>query len=132
MKTILFACVHNAGRSQMAEALFNNLANPQKAKAISAGTHPAHQIHPNIIKAMSEMGIDISKAKPKKLTKEMLEGVDLFITMGCDEDCPYSPHLERKEWQISNSYENSLEETRRIRQELELFIQGLIKERKFQ
>ena len=93
MKTVLFACVHNAGRSQMAAALFNKFANPRKAKAISAGTHPASHVHP-YVKVMSEAGLDLSKERPKKITKEMMLTADFLVTMGCEEHCPHVPNLE--------------------------------------
>ncbi len=87
MKTVLFICVHNSGRSQMAEAFFNQMAGG-KAKAISAGSQPADKVNPTVVEAMRELGIDISHNKPKLLTLEMIEGIDLAITMGCENACP--------------------------------------------
>ncbi|MDD5701470.1 MAG: arsenate reductase ArsC [Dehalococcoidales bacterium] len=89
MFSILFICVHNFGRSQMAEAFFNQLAKG-KAKAISDGSQPAERVNPEVVKVMKEIGIDISQSKPKLLTLEMMEGIALAITMGCENACPYT------------------------------------------
>src|ERR1700683_3296059 len=83
MKKVIFACVYNAGRSQMSAAFFNHLADPEKAEAISAGTEPGLRVHPEVLAAMQEVGIDLSDAKPKKLTEEVAQGAQLLITMGC-------------------------------------------------
>lgn len=87
MKTVLFICVHNSGRSQMAEGYFNKMAEG-KAKAISAGSQPADKVNPVAVAVMREVGIDISRNKPKLLTLEMMEGIDKAITMGCENSCP--------------------------------------------
>ena len=81
MQKIIFACVHNAGRSQMAAAFFNKLADHTKAQAVSAGTEPGLRVHPEVLSAMQEVGIDLSGAKPQKLTQELAEGASLLITM---------------------------------------------------
>ena len=91
MRTFIFACIHNAGRSQMSAALFNRYADPAKARAISAGTQPAEHVHPVVMDAMSEIGIDLSSAKPQKLTADLAQGADTLITMGCGDECPYVP-----------------------------------------
>src|SRR5205814_8776713 len=83
MKKVIFACVHNAGRSQMAAAFFNHLVAASKAKAFSAGTHPADRVHPEVVQIMKEVGIDLSIAKPQRLTEELAKDADLLITMGC-------------------------------------------------
>lgn len=83
MKTVLFACVHNAGRSQMSNALFNSLVDPEKARGISAGTQPGTRVHPEVLEAMSELGVDLSSVKPQLLTPELASTADLLITMGC-------------------------------------------------
>lgn len=129
MKTILFACTHNAGRSQIAAALFNKMVNPAKAKAISAGTHPADEVHPNILAVMSEIGIDLSDEKPKKISLKMLKKADVFVTMGCEEECPILPTIENIKWEISDTYMESLEEARRIRDQLSSLVQSLINEK---
>ena len=97
MRKVIFACVHNAGRSQMAAAFFNQLADPQKAVAISAGTEPGLRVHPEVLTVMQEIGIDLSNAKPQKLTDELTREAQLFITMGCGDKCPYVPGLRRDE-----------------------------------
>ena len=95
MLKVIFACVHNAGRSQMAAALFNQFANRQKAEAVSAGTEPGLRVHPEVLAAMQEIGIDLSAAKPQKLTQELANDAALLITMGCGDKCPYVPGLRR-------------------------------------
>jgi len=101
MKTILFACVHNAGRSQMAAAWFNALCDPKAARAISAGTQPADQVHREVTTAMKEAGIDLSSARPQLLTEELARSADLLVTMGCEETCPVVPGLEREDWPLA-------------------------------
>ena len=91
MKTVIFACVHNAGRSQMAAAYFNTLADPAKARALSAGTTPGDRVHPEVVEVMREAGIDLSGARPQKLTTELAGEAQLLITMGCGDECPYVP-----------------------------------------
>ena len=95
MKTVIFACIRNAGRSQMAAAFFNKLADPSKAKALSAGTMPEDRVHPEVVAVMQEEGIDLSRARPQKLTSELAAEAQLLITMGCGDECPYVPGLRR-------------------------------------
>src|SRR5262245_28534096 len=95
VKIVLFACVHNAGRSQMAAAWFNLLADPAKARAVSAGTDPGPGVHPEVLAAMSEVGVDLSAAPTSKLTTEVAQGAQLLITMGCGDQCPVVPGLRR-------------------------------------
>jgi arsenate reductase len=101
MKTVLFACTQNAGRSQMA-AFFNNVADGSVARAISAGTEPAEHVHAEVELVMLELGIDLSTAKPQKLAAELARTADLLITMGCGEACPVVPDLERDDWPVEN------------------------------
>ena len=126
MKTILFICVHNSGRSQMAEAFFNQLAKG-KAKAISAGSQPADQVNPTVMQAMREVGIDISHNKPKLLTLEMLEGIALAITMGCEDACPYTT-AETRDWVLEDPKDKPIEQVRKIREEIKTRVSDLIKE----
>ena len=100
MKTIIFACVHNAGRSQMAAALFNKLVDPAKARALSAGTTPGERVYPEVVAVMQEEGIDLSAARPQKLTAELAGEAQLLITMGCGDACPYVPGLRRDDWPL--------------------------------
>ena len=118
MKRVIFACIHNAGRSQMAAALFNQLANPALAHAISAGTAPSSQVHPAVVSVMQEIGIDLSGAKPQKLTNELASEADLLITMGCGEQCPYVAGLPRQDWPLRDPKGLPIEEVRALRDEI--------------
>ncbi len=91
MQTVIFACIHNAGRSQMAAAFFNQLADPLKARAVSAGTDPGLRVHPEVLEVMKEIGIDLSEAKPQKLTDELAREAQLLITMGAATNAPMFP-----------------------------------------
>ena len=102
MITVLFACVHNAGRSQIAAALFNKYADPSKAHAISAGTQPATRVHPEVVAAMKQRGINVSTATPQKLTSQLASSVDWLITMGCGDECPVVPGIKRDDWPIQD------------------------------
>jgi arsenate reductase (thioredoxin) len=126
MQKIIFACVHNAGRSQMAAAFFNQLADHTKAEAISAGTEPGLRVHPEVLAAMKEVGIDLSNAKPRKLTQELAEGASLLITMGCGDKCPYVPGLHRDDWPLRDPKGLTVDEVRIIRDEVKERVQKLI------
>lgn len=129
-RTFIFACVHNAGRSQMSAAFFNRLADPDLARAISAGTHPAENVHPVVIDAMREVGIDLSHATPQKLTAELAQGAEMLITMGCGDECPYVPGLRRNDWPLPDPKGQSIEAVRRTRDEIrERVLQLLVRER---
>ncbi|WP_263359784.1 arsenate reductase ArsC [Acidicapsa ligni] len=118
MVKVIFACVHNAGRSQMAAAFFNQLADTQKAEAISAGTEPGVRVHPEVQAVMQEIGIDLSAAKPQKLTEGLAQGAQLLITMGCGDKCPYAPGLRRDDWPLPDPKGRPLEEVRALRDEI--------------
>jgi arsenate reductase (thioredoxin) len=126
MQKVIFACVHNAGRSQMAAAFFNQLADHTKAEAISAGTEPGLRVHPEVLSAMQEAGVDLSNAKPQKLTQELAEGASLLITMGCGDKCPYVPGLRRDDWPLRDPKGLLVEEVRTIRDEIKDRVQNLI------
>jgi len=126
MLNVIFACVHNAGRSQMAAAFFNHLADPRKAKAISAGTEPGKRVHPEVLGAMQEIGIDLSDAKPQKLTEELAKQAHLLITMGCGDKCPYVPGLRRDDWPLSDPKGLPIEEVRKIRDAVKQRVGALI------
>jgi arsenate reductase (thioredoxin) len=126
MKKVLFICLHNSGRSQMAEAFFNQMAKG-KAKAISAGSQPADKVNPVVVKAMLEIGIDISRNKPKLLTLEMMDGMDKAITMGCENTCPITT-VETVEWSLQDPEGKSIEDVRKIRDEIKGRISRLVKE----
>ena len=100
MVTVLFACVHNAGRSQIAAALFNQHASPDKARAISAGSHPASRVHPEVVTAMKLRGIDLSAQTPQLLTPDLASTAGWLITMGCGDQCPVVPGTRRADWPI--------------------------------
>lgn len=117
MRTYIFACVHNAGRSQMAAAFFNQLADPAQARAISAGTEPGPRVHPEVLEVMREVGIDLSQAQPQLLTEDLAKSASLLITMGCGEKCPYVPGLSREDWPLRDPKGLSPEEVRAIRDE---------------
>ena len=126
MKTVLFACVHNAGRSQMAAAWFNALANPEVAQAISAGTEPGPRVHPEVLEAMKEVGIDLSKVQPTLLTHELAASSSLLVTMGCGEKCPVVPGLRRDDWPLEDPKGKPVERVREIRDDVRARIKVLI------
>jgi arsenate reductase len=126
MKTVLFACVHNAGRSQMAAALFNSLADPTKARAVSAGTNPGSTVHPEVVAAMNELGMDLSAAKTTKLTQELAGTANVLITMGCGDECPYVPGVIRDDWPLEDPKGKSIEMVRSIREEIRIRVESLI------
>jgi arsenate reductase len=118
MKTVLFACVHNAGRSQVAAGWFNAVADPASATAVSAGTQPGERVHPEVLKAMNEVGIDLSSARPQLLTEQLAKNANLLVTMGCGESCPVVPGVERQDWPLADPKGQSLERVREIREEI--------------
>jgi arsenate reductase (thioredoxin) len=126
MKTVLFACVHNAGRSQMAAAWFNLLANPDKARAMSAGTEPGQHVHPEVVTAMGEVGIDLSDATTTKLTPDVAQTAQILVTMGCGDRCPVVPGTKRDDWPLEDPKGRPLGEVRRIRDEIRNRVQALI------
>ena len=126
MKTYIFACVHNAGRSQMAAAWLRQLANPDKAHAVSAGTQPGTRVHPEVLEAMREVGVDLSAAVPRKLTDELARGASMLITMGCGEACPLVPGLRREDWPLEDPKGKPVERVREIRDEVRARIEDLI------
>jgi arsenate reductase (thioredoxin) len=126
MTTVLFACVHNAGRSQMAAAFFNQLADPRQATAISAGTQPAPSVHDEVISVMREAGIDLSAQRPRRLTPELASTAQVLITMGCGDACPFVPGIKRDDWPIDDPKGQSVENVRRIRDEVRKRVEALI------
>jgi arsenate reductase (thioredoxin) len=126
MKTYVFACIHNAGRSQMAAAWFNRLADPEKARGISAGTQPGTRVHPEVLAAMQEVGVDLSAAVPQKLTDELARDASMLITMGCGEACPVIPGLRREDWPLEDPKGKPVERVREIRDEVKGRIQDLV------
>jgi arsenate reductase len=129
MSTVIFACVHNAGRSQMAAAFFNGLADPERAVAVSAGTEPATRIHPEVVDVMREVGIDLSRARPAPLTDALTRGAELLVTMGCGESCPFVPGLDRADWDLPDPKGQSLDRVRAIRDDIRARVAQLVRHR---
>jgi arsenate reductase len=146
MKSVIFACVHNAGRSQMAAAWFNHLvtestpnAQPPTPKsqfptpdaegpwAVSAGTAPGERVHPEVVAVMKEVGIDLSSATPRKLTAELAQGADLLVTMGCGDECPYVPGLKIEDWPLEDPKGKPIERVREIRDEIKRRVEELLR-----
>jgi len=126
MKNVIFACTHSAGRSQMAAAFFNALADPTQAHAVAAGTEPAERVHPEVVAAMGELGFDLSGAKPRKLTAELAQGASLLVTMGCGEACPYVPGLRREDWDLPDPKEQPVERVRATRDDIQARVRQLL------
>ncbi len=129
MDTVIFACVHNAGRSQMAAGFFNQLADPSRANASSAGTEPGTRVHPIVVDAMREAGVDVSANRPQRLTEDLVRDAALLVTMGCGDACPYVPGLEREDWPLRDPKDLPLAEVRKIRDEVRAHVASLIRSR---
>ena len=123
---VLFACVHNAGRSQMAAAWFNRLADLSKANASSAGTEPGSAVHPEVVAAMTEVGVDLSAQKPQLLSDDLARSASLLVTMGCGEACPFVPGLRREDWPLEDPKGKPIERVRDIREQVEARVRQLI------
>ena len=128
MNVVLFACVHNAGRSQMAAAWFNRLADPAKARAISAGTDPGSRVHPEVIDAMNEVGVDLSKAVTTRLTTEVAQQAQMLITMGCGDQCPVVPGVRRDDWPLEDPKGKPIADVRAIRDDIRQRVEALLVE----
>jgi arsenate reductase len=126
MNKVIFACVHNAGRSQMAAAFFREIADPAKATAVSAGTNPAERVHPEVVVAMREVGIDVSGAQPQRLTQELAADATLLITMGCGDACPYVPDLRVDDWALQDPKGQSADAVRAIRDDIRGRVAALV------
>ncbi len=126
MKRVLFACIHNAGRSQMAAAWFNALADRSRVEAISAGTQPGLRVHAEVLEAMREVGIDLASVSPRLLTDELATSVHMLITMGCGEACPAVPGLPREDWPLEDPKAKSVERVREIRNEVKERVEALL------
>ena len=123
---MIFACVHNAGRSQMAAAFFNKLADPAKARALSAGTAPGDRVYPEVVAVMQEEGIDLGGARPQKLTAELAAQAQLLITMGCGDECPYVPGVRRDDWPLDDPKGQPIESVRAIRDDIRARVEALV------
>jgi arsenate reductase (thioredoxin) len=127
MARTLFVCLHNAGRSQMSEALFERAA-AGRHEARSAGTTPAERLHPEVVEAMAELGIELGDRVPQRLSRGDAEWADVVVTMGCGDECPYIPGKRYLDWDLADPKGRSLEEVRRTRDEIERRVAELIDE----
>jgi arsenate reductase (thioredoxin) len=130
MKTYIFACVHNAGRSQMASAFFNQFVDPKLASALSAGTAPVAHVHPEVVRVMYEEGVDLSKTQPQKLTHELVDNATALITIGCGEDWPPVPGLKRIDWPIDDPRAKDIPTVRAIRDSIKRLVLDLVRSEK--
>ncbi len=131
MDKVIFACVHNAGRSQMAAAFFNAAADPAKAAAVSAGTKPGDRVHPEVVTVMREAGLDLSKGQPQLLTGDLAQAASLLVTMGCGDECPFVPGLEKDDWPLDDPKGQPLDRVREIRDEVRRRVDHLIAARRW-
>ena len=127
MTKVLFVCLHNAGRSQMSRALFERAAGGRH-QARSAGTQPAASVHPEVLLAMDELGIDLRSRRPSLLTPELAEWADLVVTMGCGDQCPYIPGREDRDWELPDPAGRPLAEVREVRDEIGRRVEQLVAE----
>ena len=127
MATALFVCLHNAGRSQMSQALFERAAGGRHT-ALSAGTTPGDAVHPEVIEVMSELGIDLSGRRPRGLTRELAEQADVVVTMGCGDECPYIPGKRYLDWELADPKGRPVEEVRATRDEIARRVEELVSE----
>ena len=129
MEKVIFACVHNAGRSQMAAAWFNTLADPAKAHATSAGTQPGDRVHPVVVDVMREAGLDVSANRPQRLTADVAREATLLVTMGCGDECPFVPGLAMDDWPLPDPKGRPLDEVRGIRDDIRRRVLQLLQAR---
>ena len=127
MARVLFVCLHNAGRSQMSQALFERAVDGAH-EAESAGTTPTDRVHPEVVEAMRELDIDLEEAQPKRLTREMAEAADVVVTMGCGDECPYVPGKRYIDWDLPDPKGQPLEEVRAIRDDIARRVRALAAE----
>ncbi len=125
MATVLFVCLHNAGRSQMSQALFER-ATDGRHTALSAGTTPADRVHPEVVEVMAEAGIDVSGRKPQLLTREIAERADVVVTMGCGDACPVIPGTRYIDWELADPKGRPLDEVRATREEIGRRVDSLV------
>ena len=129
MERVIFACVHNAGRSQMAAAFLAMLSDPSRVEALSAGTQPGELVHPIVVDVMKEAGVDISGNRPQRLTRELAEGASLLVTMCCGDECPFIPGLLRDDWPLPDPKDRPIAEVRAIRDEIRERVSSLVASR---
>jgi arsenate reductase len=124
---VLFVCLHNAGRSQMSKALFERAAAGRHA-AQSSGTQPGDRVHPEVVEVMSELGVDLADARPRKLSDEQAEWADVVVTMGCGDECPYIPGRRYLDWDLPDPKGLPVAQVREIRDEIGRRVEGLLAE----
>ena len=124
MAHVLFVCLHNAGRSQMSQALFERAAGGRHT-ASSAGTTPADRVHPNVVEVMRELGVDLAGRRPQRLTRELAEAADLVVTMGCGDECPYIPGKRYVDWELPDPAGRPIGEVRATRDEIRRRVEEL-------
>jgi arsenate reductase len=127
MAKVLFVCLHNAGRSQMSQALFERDAGSVH-EARSAGTTPGERVHPEVVEAMSELGMDLSDRRPQRLTGDLSRWADVIVTMGCGDECPYVPGKRYFDWNLPDPKGRPVEEVRGIRDDIALRVRALVEE----
>jgi len=127
MSRVLFVCLHNAGRSQMSEALFERIADSHH-ESRSAGTEPADRVHPNVVAVMRESGIDLSMRVPQRLTDELARWADVVITMGCGDACPVIPGKRYIDWELRDPKDLPIDEVRALRDDIESRVVALVKD----
>ncbi len=126
MKTYIFACVHNAGRSQMAAAFFNAMADPGQARALSAGTKPGERVHPEVVEVMRESGIDLASARPQLLTRELASTATVLVTMGCGDECPFVAGARVEDWPLPDPKGQPPAAVRNIRDDIRARVADLM------
>jgi protein-tyrosine-phosphatase len=127
MATVLFVCLHNAGRSQMSAALFERAAGGRH-RALSAGTTPADRVHPEVVRVMGELGVDLSGRAPRRLTPELAEQADVVVTMGCGDECPYIPGKRYVDWDLPDPKGRPIDAVRAIRDDIAARVDALAAE----
>ena len=129
MATALFVCLHNAGRSQMSAALFERAAGGRH-RALSAGSvaDPEGRVHPQVVEAMGELGVDLSGRRPRRLTRDLAEAADVVVTMGCGDACPYVPGKRYLDWELEDPKDRPLAEVRATRDEIARRVEALVAE----
>ena len=125
MAVVLFVCLHNAGRSQMSRALFDQAAHGRHS-AESAGTTPAERVHPEVVTVMGELGVDLSDRTPQLLTRDLADQADVVVTMGCGDECPYIPGKRYIDWDLPDPKGRSLDEVRAIRDDVGRLVRRLV------
>ena len=128
MSNVLFVCIQNAGRSQMAQALFERAAEGSTLHARSAGSRPAEHVHPEVVAVMRELGIDVSTNRPHRLDSSDIEWADLVVTMGCGDECPFVPGKRYVDWDLQDPAGRPVEVVRGVRDEIERRVTALVRE----